>query len=368
MYYFWPEDYTWSYQLVRTFGAGDYGGGQFHEVYGAARGTALHDIDSWHREFSGLAGRVEALGRESLVGGHTVSAREALFRAANYYRNAEFFLPHDDPRRKGNYAKIRECFLDAARFLASPPETVEIPYEGGSLPAYFYRAGGDQKAPTLLFIGGLESIAEELFFFGSRAAVERGISCCVMEGPGQGASLRERDLFGRYDFEVPVSAGVDYLLTRPDVDSERIALMGLSMGGYLSPRAASFEHRLRACIAWGAIYDFAEVWDTRPDDHPLMKHFVWLMKAKDVADARERAKKFRLEGVVEKIRCPFLVTHGEGDVQINVSHAHRMYEAATCNKHLKTFSPAETGETHCQLDNLSLAHRYMFDWLEEKMK
>ncbi len=369
MYWFWPDAYTWSYQIVRTFGAGDFGGGQFHEVHGAAERITLYDIDSWFGEFSALAGRVESMGRESLAGGHTVSGREALLRAANYYRNAEFFLPHDDPRRPENYEKIRACFRDAAQHLSIPPEVIEIPYEGGqSLPGYFFPARGAEQNATLLFIGGLESIAEELFFFAARSVVERGISCCVMEGPGQGASLRERGLFGRYDFEVPVSAGVDYLVTRPDVDPDRIALMGLSMGGYLAPRAASFEHRLCACIVWGAIYDFAEVWDTRSDDHPLMKHFVWLMRAKDVPDAREKAKKFRLEGVVDKIRCPLLVTHGEEDVQISVSHARRMYEAATCEKALKIFSRAETGETHCQLDNLSLAHRYMFDWLEEKMK
>ncbi|MFQ5692873.1 MAG: alpha/beta hydrolase family protein, partial [Nitrospinota bacterium] len=185
---------------------------------------------------------------------------------------------------------------------------------------------------------------------------------------GQGASLRERGLHGRHDFEVPVSAAVDYLLQRPDVDPDRIALMGISMGGYLAPRAASFEHRLRACIAWGAIYDFSEVWDTRPDDHPLMRHFVWLIEAKDVPDARRRARQFRLEGVVDKIRCPFLITHGEDDVQVSVSHAVRMHEAARCEKRLKTFSVEETGSTHCQMDNLSLAHRYMFDWLEEKMR
>ena len=99
-----------------------------------------------------------------------------------------------------------------------------------------------------------------------------------------------------------------------------------------------------------------------------MKHFVWLLSAKDAPDARERAKKFRLEGVVDRIRCPLFIAHGEEDVQVNVSHARRMYEAAACEKQLKVFTRAETGETHCQIDNLPIAHRYMFDWLEEKMK
>ena len=369
MFWFWPENYTWSYQFVRTVGEGDYGGARFHEAYGAAERIIPDDVDSWYREFSGLAGRVESLGRESQADGHRVSAREALFLASNYYRNAEFFLPHDDPRRTENYAKIQECFLNAARLLDAPPESVEIPYENGqSLPAYFFPARGGDRAPTLLAVGGLESIKEALFFMAARGVLERGISCCIMDGPGQGASLRERGLFTRHDFEVPVSAGVDYLITRPDVDPDRVALLGLSFGGYLAPRAASFEHRLRACVCWGAIFDDAEVWDTRPDDHPLMKHFVWLLSAKDAPDARERAKKFRLEGVVDRIRCPLFIAHGEEDVQVNVSHARRMYEAAACEKQLKVFTRAETGETHCQIDNLPIAHRYMFDWLEEKMK
>ena len=369
MYWFWPENYTWSYQFVRTVGEGDYGGAQFHEMHGAAGRITPDDPGSWYREFSALAGRVEALGRESHANGHTVSGREALFRASNYYRNAEFFLSHDDPRRQENYGKILACFIEAADLLEVPPEAVEIPYENGpSLPAYFFPARGVERAPTLLAVGGLESIKEELFFMVARAVLERGISCCIMDGPGQGASLRERGLFTRHDFEVPVSAAVDYLLTRPDVDPERVALLGLSFGGYLAPRAASFEHRLCASICWGAIFDYAEVWDTRPDDHPLMKHFVWLSGAEDVSDARARAGKFRLEGVIDRIRCPLFIAHGEEDVQVNVSHAHRMYEAVSCEKQLKVFTSAETGETHCQVDNLRLAHRYMYDWLEEKMK
>lgn len=372
MYYFWPEDYTWSYQLVRVIGAGHYGGGQFHEAYQAARKIPLHDKDAWFREWSALAARVERLGRESLAAGHPVSAREALFRASNYYRVSEFFLEHDDPRRRESYPKSRACFWDGAQLLPDPPERVEVPYEGASLPGYFYRPrkrqSGTRKTPTLLFFGGLDSTGEELFFFGARAVVERGIACCVMDGPGQGASLRERGLRGRHDYEVPVSAAVDYLTRRPDVDPGRIALMALSMGGYLAPRAAAFEHRLRACIAWGAIYDFSEVWDARPDDHPLMRHFVWVLGARDVADARGRAKRFRLEGVADKIRCPFLITHGEEDAQVPVSHAVRMHDAARCEKRLKVFSAAETGSSHCQMDNLGLAHRYMFDWLEEKMR
>ncbi len=369
MFWFWPDNYTWSYQFVRTAGEGDFGGAQFHELYGAAERITPHDGHSWYAEFAGLAGRVESLGRESHVGGHFASAREALFRASNYYRNAEFFLPHDDPRRKENYAKILECFRDASELLDMPPEPIEIPYENGhSLPAYFYPVQGTDRAPTLLIVGGLESIKEELFFMAVRGAVTRGISCCIVDGPGQGASLRERNLFTRHDFEEPVSAAVDYLVSRPDVDPDRIALMGLSFGGYLAPRAACFEHRLCACICWSAIWDYAEVWDARADDHPLMKHFVWLLNANDVPDARVRAKNFALAGVIDQMQCPLLITHGAEDVQVNVSHAQRMYDAATCEKQLKIFSSAETGETHCQMDNLPLAHRYMFDWLEDKVK
>src|SRR5262249_43676606 len=48
---------------------------------------------------------------------------------------------------------------------------------------------------------------------------------------------------------------IDYLLAQGTVDPRRIAVVGASMGGFYAARAAAFEPRLAACVAWGGAYD-----------------------------------------------------------------------------------------------------------------
>ena len=83
------------------------------------------------------------------------------------------------------------------------------------------------------------------------------MNCLTFEGPGQGRVIREQGLPFRPDWEHVVTSVVDHVQTLPGVDPTKIALMGLSMGGYLAPRAAAFEHRLVACVANGGIFDFS---------------------------------------------------------------------------------------------------------------
>jgi alpha-beta hydrolase superfamily lysophospholipase len=143
------------------------------------------------------------------------------------------------------------------KLLDTPVEQVLIPYEMTALPGYFYRPNDSEKPrPTLLVHGGYDSIGEELYLLVAAAAIQRKYNCLIFEGPGQGALIREQHLPFRPDWERVVTPVVDYLLTRPEVDPARIALLGISVGGYLAPRAAAFEHRLAALIANDGIYSY----------------------------------------------------------------------------------------------------------------
>ncbi len=109
-----------------------------------------------------------------------------------------------------------------------------------------------------MFHGGFDSTEEELYFSGGAAAARRGYHVLAFAGPGQGSALRDQKLLFRPDWDAVVTPAVDWLLARPDVDPDRIALMGMSLGGLLAPRAAATEHRVAALIAFDGLYSFAD--------------------------------------------------------------------------------------------------------------
>jgi dipeptidyl aminopeptidase/acylaminoacyl peptidase len=325
------------------------------------------DEESWHREWIRVAERNHKRGDEAEAAGSIFTARNCWMRAVDYYRSAEFWLAADDPRRLETFTKCEECCQKAGRYSVPPVETVQIPYEDGAhLYAYFVRAPYQvEKQPVLIAFGGLDSFKEELFFMVERGARERGISCLLVDGPGQGGTIRREKIHTRYDYEVPVGYCIDYLETRDDVDTSRIAISGTSLGGYYAARAGSFEHRLAAVISHGAIWSVNELWADAGEEHGLAGHIKWVFGAKTMDEALEKGKDFKLEGVLGNMQCPYLIIHGGHDV-LGVQQATKVYEHARENGvdvTLRLLSEEETGAEHCQHDNPTIGEEYMFDWL-----
>ena len=198
-----------------------------------------------------------------------------------------------------------------------------------------------------------------------------------VDHPGVGEALRLRNLTARPDTEVPAAACVDYLETRSDVDPERIGIMALSLGGYYAPRAAAFEKRLKCCVAWGAIWDYGEIYKPRlagskGTELPVSAwsdHFKWVFGRDTLEEAAEIATHFTLEGVAEKITCPLLVVHGENDRQIPLRHAEKTIEAAVNSpgRKLKVFALTDGGAEHCQADNSAMFIDYAGHWIAETL-
>ena len=209
------------------------------------------DRDGWYRRWTATAERVAGYADESARAGHTISATDAYLRESSYYRAA--YLPlygsPVDPRLVEAFHKETDAFQKAAALMTPPVEPVEIPFEGTTLPGYFCRVDDSgRRRPTLIGTNGYDATINELYL-DFAAVLRRGYNLLLYDGPGQGRALIKQGLVMRPDWENVVEPVVDYALTRPEVDPERIALMGISLGGYLAPRAASGEHRLAACIA-----------------------------------------------------------------------------------------------------------------------
>ena len=202
----------------------------------------------------------------------------------------------------------------------------------------------------------------------------RGMSVLIMDGPGTGEAIRMRKIYLRHDYEAAGSAALDYLETRKDVNAKKVGVMAISLGGYYAPRMASMDRRFKACLAWGAIWDYHATWKKRIDQAFKTElsvpghHIQWILNAKTMDDALAKLDGFRLDGVVQKMRCPFLLVHGEGDKQIPMKDARALYNAVgSKDKTMKVFTVKEGGSQHCQRDNLSIGTAYMFDWLKEKL-
>jgi len=362
----WPEHFFLSYQFRRQLGETQEGGGAVSECFQAASRMKPGDLDSWHEEWMRVAQRNDARGDQEEKQNHIRTAMNCWLRAADYYRSAEFWLAADDPRRLPTFDKCERASQKWLKYLGG--EVVEIPYEKGvSLPAYFVKPRTSGPVPVLISFGGLDSFKDELWFMTGHGAVQRGIAVLMVDGPGQGGTLRRHKVPTRYDYEVPVGRCIDWLEKRNDVDKSRIAVSGSSMGGYYAARAASKEHRLAACISHGAIWDIQKRFADRGDDHALAGHMKWVIGAKSMAEAIQKAAPFKLEGVLEGMRCPYLVLHGGHDV-LGVENSKTVYEYAKAKGvkvTLRLTSEEETGAEHCQHDNPTLGQELMADWLAD---
>jgi dipeptidyl aminopeptidase/acylaminoacyl peptidase len=297
-------------------------------------------------------------------------------RACHYYQMGERFRTPKDEKALDAYRESLECFRSFMLLSDLRIEAVEVPFVDGSLPGYFVHAQNSERSrkPCVVYFDGLDITKEIQFCRGVTDLIKRGISVLVMDGPGTGEAIRFRGHYLRHDYEVAGSACVDYLETRPDVDPDKIGLVAISLGGYYSPRCASLEPRFAACIAWGAIWDYHAVWKRRieADFNASMSvpghHIMWILGVETTDEALKRLEPFRLDGVVQKMRCPFLVVHGEDDEQVPLADAYALHDASgSSDKSIRIFTREEGGAQHCQRDYLAIGISTMWNWFEDKL-
>ncbi|MFJ3231526.1 alpha/beta fold hydrolase [Streptomyces sp. NPDC086787] len=397
-----PNNIQFWYETLRSMSHIAYGGADFGEVVSTAERITEGDYDSWYTEWVATADRVAAEAEKALAAGHKVSARDGFLRASNYYRSAEFFLhgKECDPRHDHTYDRSVECFKAAAALYTTPRiEPVEIPYENTTLPGYLYRVDDSgTPRPTLIMHNGFDGTAEEMHFFGAVAAVERGYNVLLFDGPGMPGPRHHQGLVFRPDWENVITPVIDFAETFPEIDNDRIALAGLSMGGILAPRAAAFEHRIAAVIAIDGLYDLGQVSvrhlpGTRQEAEQLLRaesapeldaaleqlmakdpisrwafnHGMYVMGVDSPRAFNASYLDYTLaDGIAEKIQCPTLVCDAVEDMFFK-GQPEQLYDHLTCPKTLMVFTTEEGAGAHCHPGAIRLATARIYDWLDDTL-
>ena len=386
---------TFNFQFLRTIGTAHSGGADINECLDTAYRINNNDTESWYTEWNKTAGRLEETGDELLAQKNAISAREAYLRASNYYRTAGIFLTknQNDPRIVSTWKSSRDCFLKAASLSNNLIRPVRIPFENTTLPGYFCLVDNTgKKRPLLIVQDGTSGTGEGLYFRVANAAVERGYNVLIFEGPGQGEVIRVQKIPFRYNWESVVTPVVNYALKQNEVDSKRIALMGISFGGYLAPRAVAFEPRIDACIANGGVYDFNDsvlkrappnIEDILSDENKskifdqgvliamnqsveigyTVGNGMYAFGAKTPSDFLRTLSPYNLKEVAPLIKCNMLVIDSENDTVIP-GQAKPLYDALTCPKTFMLFTSEEGAGHHTQVGAEMISNERIFNWLD----
>jgi len=382
LYEYFPGNYVWNLGVVATLNSG----GMIDEVDRACRplreaaaqgsdvGTARL-MAAWRD----VADQLAQQAAEAERAGHRRTAGQKYFRASVYLSQAERMQSARDAGRNVEYQRSVDLLIRSFELTGARTERVEIPYcadgQRTSLPAYFHDASANEMpAPVIIMWNGLDSTKEMMIGSGfHHELAARGISTLMVDCPGSGEALRLRGLTARADTEVWAAACVDWLEARPGARPDRIGLVGWSLGGYYAPRAAAFEKRLALVTAWGGNHDWGAVQQrrlTREGENPVphyWDHVLWVWGETDLDAFIAKAAAVNLDGVAEKITCPFLITHGENDRQIPLEYARRSYEQAVSSpkRELRVFTPAEGAAEHIGLDHLPHVMTFTADWIAD---
>jgi dienelactone hydrolase len=342
----------------------------------AAANGADAGTPAFMAQWVAMADKLIGLADEDEARGRGFSAAAKLDRAALYLITAERMQGHGHPGRQETYAKARATFDKATGLGKFNRERVEIPLDTGTMPALWVRAPGDGPKPAVVYCNGLDSSKELLFWsWLPDALARRGISTLCVDQPGSGEALRLQHLPVDPHSEHWASKAVDWLETRAEVDAKRIGMTGISLGGHFAPRAVAYEPRFASGAVWGANHNWAEVQQKRlrrEGENPVphyWAHVMWAFGATDMEDFHAKSAAMTLDGVMDKITVPFLVTHGEKDRQIALDYAHQAYDQLTNSpqRELKVFTPREGGVEHVGADNMAYGRDYIADWFADTL-
>jgi 2,6-dihydroxypseudooxynicotine hydrolase len=284
----------------------------------------LERWEDWCAAWSARARVHEELATEAMESRHRLTAGEHFVRAAIYYHFAKFVFVQDPKQMRVAHMKAVSCYRSALPLIRPPGTYVSIPFGGKSLKAVLRLPEGGENPPVLIMAPGLDSTKEEIHAY-EEPFLARGIAVLAIDGPGQGEAEYEIPICG--DYERAAHAVVDWIEGSSDLDAKRIAIWGVSLGGYYAPRAAAYEKRIRACIALSGPFEWERIWDGLPE--LTRETFRVRSHSKDETQARSVAKTLTMKDAAPRITCPIFIVTGGQDRLVPASHAEQLAKAVS---------------------------------------
>lgn len=394
-------DTNFHFQLLRMLASARTSAADIGEVLNICEKLIPGDYESWYEAFDNMAQWVKST-IEPEDGFDKISLRDAYFRISRYAYASGFYLTGADNSEKDErLIKVWKdwtlYFHKAASLMDIPPEHRTIQADGFTVPVMLFRASlDDQPRPCLILGSGLDGSMEEIFHFYGPGALERGYHVVIYEGPGQTGFRRAQDLGFIHDWERVLSPVVDWIQPLDFIDSSRVALLGLSLGGYLAARAAAFEHRLAALLLIDGIYDvsqsvialygpevmqydqpntvdqFHQALELKSQSSTSIKwitgHFKWAFKTATAYEAMQKLKLMTLSGgLLDQVSCPVFVGDAEQDLYVAASQPPLVAKALGKKATYKQFTKTESAEAHCHVGATAFQNQVIFKWLDEKI-
>ncbi len=313
----------------------------------------IQDLADWAPVWCEVARAAEERAERALERTLTVTAGSELARASLSYFFAQFLLFHDPATKRAVYGQAVRALRRAAPLLDPPLEPVEIPFRGLGLPGYLRRPRGVSRPPCVVLLGGLDTTKEEQLVMSALCA-QRGLATLAFDGPGQGETFERLPLTP--EFDRAVAAVLDFLEGRPEVDPGRIGIIGRSLGGHYAPRAAALDRRIRAAVAWGAMYHLRN-YATMPEI--TRAGFVHVTRARSLDEVRPYFASVDLEGIASRITCPLLIVHGGLDPITPTDNATRLRAEAAGPTELLFWEDS----VHCAHDRAHICRPAMADFM-----
>jgi len=295
------------------------------------------------REFAQAAGRREALAQAALAEGRTVTAREHAFIASVLWGAAQWPIFENTPENiEYDERKVR-CYETFMAQAPHPVRRVEIPFGNASLPAYLHLPRESQgRVPCVLTISGMDTFKEIATAMYGDKLLERGIARLCIDGPGQGECCTRGITVTATNHADAGRAAFEWLKGQPEIDPERLGLYGISMGSFWATQVAAAVPGLRGCAVAFVCHEpgMQTLFNTSSPTFKL--RFMYMAGYEAEAEFDAFAATLSLEGLAERVTCPYLVIAGEDDELSPIEHTYRLLEQVRAPKQLVVYQ----GERH----------------------
>ena len=313
--------------------------------------------EQWLGAWTDTAEKHMDLANNALELDHHRSAGEAYLHAAVCFHFSKFVWVLDPERNRRNTEAAVRAMYAAHQLLDPSAERIEAPLNGRHVVANLRRPSDVERPPLVILIPGLDSTKEE-FYLWENSFLARGMATLSLDGPGQGETGFHIDI--RPDYEIAVTAILDAVSHRSDLDLSRVGAVGVSLGGYYVVRAAAFEPRLKAIAGISGPFQFGADWESMPE--LTRETIVHHTGAVNEADARRRARELNLAGVAEQVRQPCLVVTGRRDRVIGWEETKRIADAVPNSQWVLY----DDGTHVC--NNIPFKYRPLVtDWMRERL-